>query len=46
MKKLPKNLKYAFLEAKKSKPVIISADLIVHKEQKNCWRFLGSIRKQ
>ena len=34
MKKLPKHLKYAFLEAEKSKPVIISSDLIEHKEQK------------
>ena len=34
MKELPKNLKSAFLEAKKSKPVIISADLTKHKEHK------------
>ena len=32
--KLPKHLKYAFLEAEKSKPVIISADLTKHKEHK------------
>ena len=34
LKELPKHLKYAFLEAEKSKPVIISTDLIEHKEQK------------
>ena len=34
MKELPKNLKYPFLEAEKSKPVIISADLTEHKEHK------------
>ena len=34
MKELPKHLKYAFLEAKKSKPVIISADLTKHKKHK------------
>ena len=34
MKELPKHLKYAFLEAEKSKPVIISADLTEHKEHK------------
>ena len=34
MKELAKHFKYAFLEAKKSKPVIISADLTKHKEQK------------
>ena len=32
MKELPKYLKYAFLEVQKSKPIIISADLIEHKE--------------
>ena len=31
---MPKYLKYAFLEAGKSKPIIISADLTEHKEQK------------
>ena len=34
MKELPKHLKYAFLEVGKYKPVIISADLTEHKEQK------------
>ena len=34
MKELPKHLKYAFLEVGKSKPIIISADLTEHKEQK------------
>ena len=34
MKELPKHLKYAFLEAGKSKPVIISTDLTEHREQK------------
>ena len=34
LKELPKHLKYAFLEAEKSKPVIISTDLTKHKEQK------------
>ena len=34
MEELPKHLKYAFLEAEKSKPVIISTDLTKHKEQK------------
>ena len=34
LKELPKHLKYAFLEAGKSKPVIISANLTEHKEQK------------
>ena len=34
MKELPKHLKYAFLEAGKSKPIIISVDLTEHKEQK------------
>ena len=34
LKELPKHLKYAFLEAEKSKLVIISADLIEHREQK------------
>ena len=34
LKELPKHLKYAFLEAKKSKPIIILADLIEHKEKK------------
>ena len=34
LKELPKHLKYAFLEAEKSKLVIISADLIEYKEQK------------
>ena len=31
---MPKCLKYAFLEARKSKPVIISTDLTEHKEHK------------
>ena len=35
LKELLGHLKYAFLEAKKSKPIIISTDLIKHKE-KNC----------
>ena len=34
MKELPKHLKYAFLRAEKSKPVIISADLTEEKEHK------------
>ena len=34
MKEFPKHLKYIFLEAEKSKPLIISADLTEHKEQK------------
>ena len=34
MKELPKHPKYAFLEARKSKPVIILADLTEHKEHK------------
>ena len=34
MKELLKHLKHAFLEAKKSKAVIISAYLTKHKEQK------------
>ena len=34
LNELPKHLKYTFLEAEKSKPVIISADLTEHKEQK------------
>ena len=34
LKELPKHLMYAFLEAEKSKPVIISANLTKHKEQK------------
>ena len=34
LKELPKHLKYAFLEAEKSNPVIISADLTKHKEIK------------
>ena len=34
LKELPEYLKYAFLEAEKSKPVIISADLIERKEMK------------
>ena len=32
IKELPKHMKYAFLEAEKSKPVIISTDLTEHKE--------------
>ena len=32
LKELPKHLKFAFLEEKKSKPIIISADLTKHKE--------------
>ena len=32
--KLPKHFKYAFLEVEKSKPMIISADLTKHKEDK------------
>ena len=31
---MPEHLKYAFIEAEKSKPVIISADLTKHKENK------------
>ena len=34
LKELPKHLKYAFLEAEKSKPVIILADLKEHREYK------------
>ena len=34
LKELPEHLKYAFLEAEKSKPVIISSDLTEHKEKK------------
>ena len=34
LKELPKHLKYAFLEAGKSKLIIISVDLTEHKEQK------------
>ena len=34
IKQLPEHLKYAFLEAEKSKLVIISIDLIEHKEKK------------
>ena len=34
LKELPEHLKYAFLEAKKSKPIIISTDLIEHNEKK------------
>ena len=34
LKELPKHLKYAFLEDKKSKPVIILVDLTKYKEQK------------
>ena len=34
LKELPKHLKYSFLEAGKSKPVIISADLTKQREQK------------
>ena len=34
MKELPKHLKYTFLEVGKSKPVIISVDLIEHREHK------------
>ena len=34
LKELPKHLKYAFLEAEKSKPVIISSDLTKHKDKK------------
>ena len=34
MRELPKHLKYAFLEAGKSKPVIIPTYLTKHKEQK------------
>ena len=34
LKELLEHLKYAFLEAEKSKPVIILADLIEHKEKK------------
>ena len=32
LKEFPKHLKYAFLGAEKSKPVIIAADLTEHKE--------------
>ena len=34
MKELPKHLKYAFLEPEKAKPVVISASLTEHEEQK------------
>ena len=34
MNELPKHLKYAFLSAEKSKPVIISIDLTEDKKQK------------
>ena len=34
LKELSEHLKYAILEARKSKPVIVSADLIEHKQQK------------
>ena len=34
LKELPKHLKYAFLEAKKAKLLIISTDLTEHKEHK------------
>ena len=34
LKEFPKHLKYAFLKAEKSKPVIISVDLTEHKEKK------------
>ena len=34
LKELPKHLKYAFLQAEKSKLVIISTDMTEHKEQK------------
>ena len=34
LKEFPKHLKYAFLKAGKSKPIIISADLTKHKEHK------------
>ena len=34
LKELVEHLKYAFLEAEKSKPIIISVDLTKHKEEK------------
>ena len=34
LKELPEHLKYAFLEAEKSKPIIISTNLTEHKEKK------------
>ena len=34
LNELPEHLKYSFLEARKSKPVIILVDLTEHKEQK------------
>ena len=34
LKEFPEHLKYAFLKAKKSKPIIISTDLTEHKEKK------------
>ena len=34
LKELPRHLKYAFIEQEKEKPIIISAALIEHEEQK------------
>ena len=34
LRELPKHLKYVFIEEKRSKPNIITVDLIVEKEQK------------
>ena len=44
LKEFPEHSKYAFLEAKKSEPIIILTDLMEHKE-KNYWKFSVSIRK-
>lgn len=41
LKPLPKNLKYAYLDEKNIYPVIISANLLAHKEEK----ILGVLRK-
>ena len=45
LKEVPEHLKYAFLQPKKAKPVIISAGL-TELENKNCWRFSENTRKQ
>ena len=45
LKELPEHLKYAFLKAEKSKPVIILADLTDTKNR-NCWKFSGNIKEQ
>ena len=44
LKELPKHLKYASLQPKKGKPVIISARLMSSKN-KDCWRFSENIKK-